>query len=213
LIKSQTKPAAAPAPKPPSSSNPVPSAAPAAAPPVAAAASPGPSTNAAPKGNAPGAGEPTPGEPAAAEPAAAEPGASSMATLPAGQLAAATLLGLLKNPAVQQSLLSQILGPSGNQQVVAPSGATLPRAAINGLLTQLLSNASDSLPEYESITEQSWLRDATGEYLVDPASPDQVGALVLSHLQYRSPARPGRATGNAYQWLDVEGSDEAVEFY
>jgi hypothetical protein len=128
--------------------------------------------------------------------------------LPTGQAAAGTLLGLLQNPAIHQALLSQVLGASGAQQIATPSGATVPRAAINGLLTQLLANATEDLPESEDVTEQSYLQGMDGEFLVDPASLDQQAALVLSKL-----IRPfaGRAPSEDLAIADFGG--DAVEFY
>ncbi len=46
--------------------------------------------------------------------------------LPTGQAAAATLLGLLQNPTVQQALVSQVFGATGMQQVPTASGTSLP---------------------------------------------------------------------------------------
>jgi len=128
--------------------------------------------------------------------------------LPTGQGAAATILSLLQNPTVQQALLSQVLGSSGNQQIAAPSGTNIPRGAINSLFTQLLGNASDALPESESISEQSYLQNATGEYLVDPASLDQHAALVLSHLQHTSTAR---VRSDAEDWIGEDMGEVEVE--
>lgn len=129
-------------------------------------------------------------------------------SLPTGQAAAGTLLGLLQNPTIQQALLSQVLGASGAQQVATPSGASVPRAAINGLLAQLLANATEGLAESEGITEQSYLRGADGEYLVDPASTEQQAALVLSHV-----TQPLGESGSDESWSDFDANDEAVEFY
>ena len=50
------------------------------------------------------------------------------AALPTGQPAAATLVGLLQNPAVRQALLSQVLGSSGSQQIPTATGTSLPPA-------------------------------------------------------------------------------------
>jgi hypothetical protein len=122
--------------------------------------------------------------------------------------------------------MSQILGASGIQQVATASGASLPRGAINGLLTQLLANASEGLPESESISEQSYLQGESGEYLIDPASPEQQATVVLSHLQ-RARARMQSDAGEfqdtadwlgeltdseAAEWLESESS-EMVHFY
>ena len=63
-----------------------------------------------------------PARPAASAPAVSPsatrtPDTPAAAALPTGQPAAATLVGLLQNPAVRQALLSQVLGSSGSQQV------------------------------------------------------------------------------------------------
>jgi hypothetical protein len=168
---------------------------------------------------------PVPAAVAAPSPAGA-PTPPDIASLPTGQGAAATVLSLLQNPTVQQALLSQALGASGNQHVRAPSGVNLPRAAINSLLTQLLANASEGLPESEAIFEQDYLRSDSGEYLVDPASPEQQASLVLSRLQCSRPAGPQDdfdefadlwatedfADSESVEWTDAEGT-ETVEFY
>ena len=149
--------------------------------------------------------------------------------LPTGQAAAATLLGLLQNPTVQQALLSQVLGAPGSQQVSTASGTSLPRGAINSLLTHLLANATEGLVESESIFEQSYLQGETGEYLIDPASPEQQAALVLSHLQAARASRfqddsgelletaewmlEELADSESEEWLESEESAEMVRFY
>ena len=150
------------------------------------------------------------------------------ATLPTGQAAAATLLVLLQNPTVQQALMSQALGTSGRQQVSTASGASLPRGAINSLLTQLLANATEGLVESESISEQSYLQGESGEYLIDPASPEQQAAVVLSHLQSGAAGlQPDSgefvetvewmseelADSESEEWLESEESTEMVRFY
>lgn len=145
-------------------------------------------------------------------------------TLPTGQGAAATLLSLFQNPIVQQALLSQVLGSSGSQQVQTSSGTSLPRGAINALLSQLLTNASEALPESESISEHSYLRNETGEYVIDPASFDQHAALVLSHVQRKAPAENYAESTewvvealpdieSSEEWPEVDESAERVAFY
>ena len=146
--------------------------------------------------------------------------------LPTGQGAAATLLGLIQNPSVQHALLSQVLGSSGNEQIPTATGTTLPRGAINILLTHLLANASEALPESESISEQSYLRDASGNYRVDPASFEQQAALVLAHLEASRPrkSRPqldlfldgeweAISETDSEGWHDIEATTESVSFY
>ena len=146
-----------------------------------------------------------PSKPGAPAPAVAvQPAGTAVPTaLPTGQGAAATLLGLLQNPTVQHALMSQVLGAAGTQQVPAASGASLPRAAINSLLTQLLANATEGLDESESISEQSYLQGESGEYLIDPASPEQQAAVVLSHLQ---------PVAGEFQESDVDDFGETVEW-
>jgi hypothetical protein len=82
--------------------------------------------------------------------------------------------------------MSQVLGDSGTPQVSTAAGTTVPRGAINNLLMQLLANASEGLPAQESVMDESYLQDASGDYLVDPASFDQRAAVVLSRLQSES---------------------------
>jgi len=177
-----------------------------------------------------------PARPAAPAPAVGAPPSATgtpempaVPALPTGQGAAATLFSLIQNPTVQQALLSQGLGASGGQQVLAPSGTRLPRGAINSLLTQLLANASEGLPESESISEQDYLRGESGEFLIDPASLEQQAAFVLSHLQRTRPARTQADSGDfvesaewlieeladadSAEWLESEESVETVRFY
>ena len=125
---------------------------------------------------------PGPASPQMAAPPQAPAPSPAASSLPTGQSAAATFFGLLKNPAVQQALLSQVFGGSGTPQVTTAAGTTVPRGAVNNLLMQLLANASEGLPEQESAMDESYLLDASGEYLADPASFDQQAAVVLSRL-------------------------------
>ena len=161
-------------------------------------------------------------------PATALPETPASPALPTGQAAAATLVGLLQNPTVQQALVSQVLGAAGRQQVPLASGASLPRGAINGLLAQLLANATEGLDESESISEQSYLQGESGEYLIDPASPEQQAAVVLSHLQSGAAEfQPDSGefveavgwmpedldSSESEEWLESEDSTEMVEFF
>ena len=155
-------------------------------------------------------------------PASSPAHASTTPELPTSRGAAATLLSLFQNPAVQQALMSQVLGASGKQQVQTASGTSVPRGAINALLTQLLANASEALEESEAVSE-SYLQDAAGEYLIDPASLDQHAALVLSYLQRNRSAGESPeaeeweveavpAVEFSEQWPEIDESVEAI-FY
>lgn len=178
-----------------------------------------------------------PGRPAA--PAVAIPGMAGgtagatvtapVPVLPTGQPAAATLVSLLQNPSVLTALMSQALGASGNPQVATATGTSLPRGAINGLLMQLLANASEELAESDSPSEQAYLQDDSGEYLIDPASSEQQAALVLSHLQPQGAAgtalppaefdemvewmAEADEDAEAEPWPDSDDSTETVRFY
>ncbi len=217
LVKSQAKPAPQAAPTPVAAPAPTPVPTPTPAPAVSAPAA-APTPVAVP---APSTAQAAPIAPAVAATPPPSP------SLPAGQGAAATLFSLFQNPTVQQAVLSQVLGSSGAQEVPTPAGKSVPRGAINALLTQLLNKASDGLPEAESISEQAYLQDSSGEYLVDPASFDQQAALVLSYLQRRPPAEAeeskaeesiewmseGFSDVDSEQWPEVEEICETVAFY
>ena len=124
--------------------------------------------------------------------------------------------------------MSQVLGATGMQQIPTASGTSLPRSAINGVLTQLLANATEGLEELESISEQSYLQGESGEYLIDPASPEQQAALVLSHLQsgaaeFQDDSGEFMETvgwmpeelpdSESEEWLESEGITEIMSFY
>jgi hypothetical protein len=164
---------------------------------------------------------------AAPSPPAATPtpvAAPTPIPLPSGPGAAAAFLSLADNPIIKAAMLSQLAPDAGRPDVTAPSGANLPRGAINNLLMQLLANATEALPEAESITEQEYLRGETGEFLIDPASPEQQAALVLAHLQqprqesveaaYDGEAIFGEfAEVDVTEWIDADDLGDAVRFY
>lgn len=140
------------------------------------------------------------------------PGAPSplnVAQLPAGQGAAATLIALLKNPTIQQALFSQALGSAGARRIVTQSGVSIPPGAINNLLMQLLSSASEALEAMDG-DEHAYLQNEQGEYLADPASPEQQAAVVLSHVHRKRPP-----TIEMDESIDSRNAAEVetVEFY
>jgi hypothetical protein len=162
--------------------------------------------------------------------AAGAPALVPVPALPTGQPAAATLVSLLQNPSVLTALMSQALGASGIPQVATATGTSLPRGAINGLLMQLLANASEGLAESDQPSEQSYLQDDSGEYLIDPGSSEQQAALVLSHLQPEGAAgvllpsaeftetaewmaEAEEEDAEAEPWPDSDDSIETVRFY
>src|SRR5262249_31985084 len=97
------------------------------------------------------------------------------------------------------------------------------------LLAQLLANATEGLAESESISEQNYLLGENGEYLIDPASPEQHAALVLAHIRSTRVSRAPYESmdfiettewmpespeyGESADTSESEGSFESVEFY
>jgi hypothetical protein len=149
---------------------------------------------------------------------AGAPEVPAVPVLPTGQSAAATLVGLLENDStrnlIKKAFVSQALDASGSQHVVTAAGKSVPRAAINSLLTLLLANATEQLVEAESITDQSYLLGESGEFLVDPASPEQQAALVLSHLQSASASKPQSNLGEfieTAEWMLQDSTDSESE--
>src|ERR1700674_585851 len=218
LIQGQRKPAAAPQPARPPVARPASPASPprpaAVIPPPAPSASGLPPTSQTPATTTAPVSVPNDAGGAAPLAAARAVPEASVPQLPSGQAAAATLLSMVQNPTVLTALLSQALGAQGSPDIATPSGASVPRGAINPLLTQLLSNASDGLPEADSISEQRYLRDESGEYLVDPASLDQLGALVLAHIQPKDSRSMTKASyTDSYNWLDANATVESVTFF
>jgi hypothetical protein len=180
-------------------------------PPPSAAPRPAPA-QAAPAQAAPA--QAAPAQAAPPQPPAPAPAAPAPASLPTGQSAAATFFDLLNNPAVKQALVSQVFGGSGTPQVTTAAGTTVPRAAVNNLLMQLLAKASEGLPEQESAMDESYLQDASGEYLADPASFDQQAAVVLSRLQSESAVPFVVETAESFtpvEWMPDEAEEDQTE--
>jgi hypothetical protein len=154
---------------------------------------------------------PAPAPPQSPAPSPAAPAASA---LPTGQSAAATFFDLLNNPAVKQALVSQVFGGSGTPQVTTAAGTTVPRGAVNNVLMQLLAKASEGLPEHESAMDESYLQDASGEYLADPASVDQQAAVVLARLQSERAAPfvvDAAESLTPVEWMPDEAEEDQTE--
>ena len=153
--------------------------------------------------------------PAAAPPAGMAPPAAA-APLPTGQPAAATLVSLLQNPTVQKALMSQVFGASGHaashdgnrRHLAARRDQRIAHAAARQRLRRP--------GRIEELSEQSYLQDDSGEYLIDPASSEQQAALVLSHLQGDSvpgfAAQPGELSDTVEWMADAADDWEAEQF-
>lgn len=99
--------------------------------------------------------------------------------------AATQLLSLLSSPAVQQAVMQMMMGQAGNSTVPA-GGTRLPVTAVTNLLGMLANQAS---AEYNAVARPDmgesipyYLMGADGEFLVDPASPEQRATLVMELL-------------------------------
>lgn len=94
--------------------------------------------------------------------------------------AAAGLTGLLSNPGVQQGLMQLLMGSMGRQNVRI-AGESVPTAAIANALEVF---AREAAAEYNTLHGASgdavprYLMDEYGEFLVDPASPEERAALI-----------------------------------
>lgn len=143
------------------------------------------------------------------QPVAAQPAPAG----PAGPSSGAALLSFLAQPAVQQALSSLIAGPLARRQVMV--GATpVPTEAILNTLSALAQEAAavhyaDGLWAAEDVPR--YLLDEQGEFLVDPAVPEQRAAVVL-HLLDRAEEDERRA--RFYELLEErEYDDESADDY
>ncbi|MCB8978728.1 MAG: hypothetical protein H6657_15005 [Ardenticatenaceae bacterium] len=102
----------------------------------------------------------------------------------AGSPAAAQLLQMLSRPEVLQGLTSMALGRAG-QQNVRVGNTQIPTGAIGNLLSVLANQASseyNASTSYEGATVPGYLLDTDGEFLVDPAIPEDRAALLVQLL-------------------------------
>jgi len=99
--------------------------------------------------------------------------------------ATAQLLQVLARPEVLQALMSMLLGPSGRRHVPV-AGTPVPVGAFTNLLGVLANRAA---AEYNVLAAPSgediprYLLDVNGEFLVDPAVPEERAAVLLGLLE------------------------------
>lgn len=101
---------------------------------------------------------------------------------------AAQLLKLLTQPKVMQSLQAMSLGQAGKQSIPV-AGAQVPVSAFANLIGTLANQAiaeQHALGLYEAESIPSYLLNAEGELVVDPAVPEQRATALLSLLQQES---------------------------
>lgn len=132
------------------------------------------------------------------------PGAAPLP--PEATSAAAQLISLIQNPALLQSLLSQVLGGAGKATVQAgPNATPIPVAgvlnALEFLAAQAASEAAYDQGEEESLESAGYLQDGSGNFLVDPANPDERAQRVLALLQESGTAYAPQSYDPVTEWL------------
>jgi hypothetical protein len=105
-----------------------------------------------------------------------------------GQSAIAQLIALLQSPACLQSLAGQALGPAGAKTVpVGPESLPAPFPAFMNALSVLAGQAAmEAAERYGEAAEEestSYLRDASGSFLYDPAVAEERAAALLAQLR------------------------------
>jgi len=123
------------------------------------------------------------GTPRPAAPAAAAPAPTSSAA--AGGGAAGQLMQLLQNPALLQSLLGRLTGPTGSSRVpVGSRGQSAALGAMMGALGALANQAAiEAAAESDGETLPSYLFDPNGQALCDPAVPLQRAQILVDQLR------------------------------
>ena len=125
--------------------------------------------------------------------------------------AAGQLGSLLGRPEVQQALMALSMGPAGRRTV--PVGHTqmpVPSAAIAGLLQNLSAQAVSEAAAFSdgSESELSYMADADGEFVGDPAEEDDRAARLWDLLNH---AQLERLTAHAHQAVLVAHQAQAAQ--
>lgn len=135
--------------------------------------------------------------------------------LTGGTPATAQLLGIMNRPEVMRALMSMMMGQAGRKHV--PVGGTpVPVGAFANLIGNLANQVAAEQNAYtysdgEAVPE--YLLDSRGEFLVDPAVPDQRAALLLEMLLQTAPAcdeTDESDESDLADWEDQATSDDAM---
>ena len=143
-------------------------------------------------------------------------GRPGLAAAPAagGSPAAGQLLALLNRPEIIQALMAMLMGPAGRSHVPV-GGTAVPVGAVANLVGTLANQAAaehNAAVAWEGESSQGWLLDARGEFLVDPAVPEERAERLLQLLQTPVQPRPSprvRAAGARYE-SDPDVSDDQI---
>lgn len=143
-----------------------------------------------------------------------------------GSPAAAQLLGVFNRPEILQSLMAMAMGPAGSTHVpvrvgsrgaAAVSPTNVPVTAIANLIATLANRAiteHDAARPQQDESVPSYLLGEGGEFLVDPAVPEQRAQLVLELLNSSIPESDDYFdAGEFYLSDESDESDEADDYY
>lgn len=139
------------------------------------------------------------------------------AVVPAGSPAAAQLLGVLNRPEILQSLMAMIMGPAGRPNIPV-GGNPVPVGAFANLIGALANTAA---AEYNATAAQegesipTYLLNESGDFLVDPAVPEERAGLLLSMLN-QSAVETDESDESDIEWDDAvydEQDEEDSDFY
>lgn len=122
---------------------------------------------------------------AAAQRPAAAPAASPSTAVPAGgSSATAQLMALLQNPALLQSILGQIIPGGRSSTPPAQESSPAPFGAYMNALSTLAIEAAMEANRWGAGQETpAYLLDAEGNFLCDPAVPEERARVLLEQLR------------------------------
>ncbi|MFZ0611479.1 MAG: hypothetical protein WAM73_04515 [Desulfobacterales bacterium] len=125
---------------------------------------------------------------------------------PGGTSATAQILALIRNPIFLQGLLGQVLGGAGKSTVQAGAQqAPIPTAAmmnaLGALSTQAAAETAEVLGDEDSVEAMEYLKDESGNFLVDPANPDERAQRVLALLNETSEATVPKLYDPVTEWF------------
>ncbi|OQZ00737.1 MAG: hypothetical protein B6D35_05565 [Candidatus Brocadia sp. UTAMX2] len=125
-----------------------------------------------------------------------------------GSPAVSQLMSFLQNPALLQSILGQVLGKAGRGTVpVGQQGASAPFGSfMNALSTLANQAAAEANAREDSQGTPSYLLDKQGNFLCDPAVPEERAQILLEQLHEDYPAETDDDEGESLtEWLSEAG--------
>ncbi|MDN3514153.1 MAG: hypothetical protein NG747_07115 [Candidatus Brocadia sp.] len=141
----------------------------------------------------------TPGKPIGGQPSQVPGG---------GSPAVSQLMSFLQNPALLQSILGQVLGKAGRSTVpVGQQGASAPFGSfMNALSTLANQAAAEANAGEDSQGTPSYLLDEQGNFLCDPAVPEERAQVLIEQLHEAYPAEADDDEGEVLtEWFSEAG--------